>query len=83
VLDEARGEGLGGAVWKRLIAHAPRLYWRSRNDNPVNEFYFSACHGAVKTGRWTVFQRGETDLSRLPEMVERIAALPATLKEAE
>lgn len=82
VLDEARGEGLGGAVWKRLVAYAPRLYWRSRSDNPVNEFYFNVCHGAVKTGRWTVFQRGETDLARLPDMVAQIAALPATLQEA-
>ncbi|MCC5996386.1 MAG: acetylglutamate kinase [Oceanicaulis sp.] len=82
VLDEARGEGLGGAVWKRLIAHAPRLYWRSRSDNPVNEFYFSTCHGAVKHGRWTVFWRGESDLTRIPAMVARIAALPATLEEA-
>lgn len=81
VLDEARGEGLGGAVWKRLVAHAPRLYWRSRSDNPVNEFYFAACHGAVKSGPWTVFQRGETDLRRLPDMVETIAALPPTLEE--
>ncbi len=80
VLDEARGEGLGGAVWRRLVKHAPRLYWRSRSDNPVNEFYFNACHGAVKTGGWTVFWRGEDDLSRTPDMVERIAALPATLE---
>ncbi|KAA5800935.1 acetylglutamate kinase [Alkalicaulis satelles] len=82
VLDEARGEGLGGAVWKRLIAHAPRLYWRSRSDNPVNDFYFSTCHGAVKQGRWTVFWRGEDDLTRIPQMVARIAALPPTLEEA-
>lgn len=80
VLDEARGEGLGGAVWRRLTAYAPRLYWRSRSDNPINEFYFATCHGAVKTGHWTVFWRGETDLSRIPAMVERIAALPATLR---
>jgi acetylglutamate kinase len=80
VLDDARGEGLGGAVWKRLIAYAPRLYWRSRTDNPINEFYFAACQGAVKTGGWTVFWRGEHDLSVIPAMVERIAALPATLK---
>lgn len=81
VLDEARGEGLGGAVWRRLVTYAPRLYWRSRIDNPVNEFYYAACHGAVKSGRWVVFWRGEDDLSRVPAMVERIAALPATLEE--
>jgi len=80
VLDEARGEGLGGAVWKRLVAYAPRLYWRSRSDNPVNEFYFAVCDAAVKRGGWTVFSKGEADLSRLPDMAETIAALPATLE---
>lgn len=81
VLDAARGEGLGGAVWKRLVAYAPRLYWRSRIDNPVNEFYYAVCQGAVKSGRWVVFWRGEDDLSRIPEMVTAIAALPPTLEE--
>lgn len=81
VLDEARGEGLGGAVWRQLVAYAPRLYWRSRADNPVNEFYYAVCHGAVKSGRWIVFWRGEDDLSRVPSMVERIAGLPPTLEE--
>ncbi|PWE16454.1 acetylglutamate kinase [Marinicauda salina] len=80
VLDDARGEGLGGAVWRRLVEFAPRLYWRSRADNPVNEFYFAACHGAVKVGGWTVFWRGEDDLARIPTMVDRIVALPETLE---
>ena len=82
VLDAARGEGLGGAVWKRLVAYAPRLYWRSRRDNPINEFYFAVCDSAIKRGEWTVFQRGETDLARLPALAEQIAALPASLEEA-
>ena len=81
VLDEARGEGLGGAVWRKLVEYAPRLYWRSRADNPVNEFYYAVCHGAVKSGRWIVFWRGEDDLSRIAERVARIAALPPTLEE--
>ncbi|MCP2669425.1 acetylglutamate kinase [Maricaulaceae bacterium EIL42A08] len=82
VMDAARGEGLGGAVWKRLVAYAPKLYWRSRRDNPINEFYFAACDSAIKRGEWTVFQRGETDLSRLPQLAEQIAALPASLEDA-
>ncbi len=81
VLDAARGEGLGGAVWKRLVAYAPRLYWRSRRDNPINEFYFAVCDSAIKRGEWTVFQRGESDLSRLPALAEEIAGLPASLED--
>tara|TARA_Y100001001_G_scaffold156499_1_gene173458 strand:+ start:8005 stop:9357 length:1353 start_codon:yes stop_codon:yes gene_type:complete len=83
VLDEARGEGLGGAVWRRLIEYAPKLYWRSRSNNPVNEFYFSTCQGAVKSGPWTVFWRGEDDLTKIPARVERIAGLPATLEDGK
>lgn len=81
VLDAARGEGLGGAVWKQLVAYAPRLYWRSRRNNPINEFYFATCDSAIKHGEWTIFQRGETDLSRLPQLAEAIAALPPSLEE--
>ncbi|MCP2679235.1 acetylglutamate kinase [Maricaulaceae bacterium NA33B04] len=81
VLDAARGEGLGGAVWKQLVAYAPRLYWRSRRNNPINEFYFATCDSAIKRGDWTIFQRGETYLSRLPQLAEQIAALPPSLEE--
>ena len=80
VLNDARGEGLGGAVWRYLIEYAPRLYWRSRRDNPINEFYFNSCDGAVKSGDWIVFQRGETDLARMADLVEKIADLPATVE---
>ncbi|WP_019960029.1 acetylglutamate kinase [Woodsholea maritima] len=80
VLEDARGEGLGKAVWRRLVDYADRLYWRSRRDNPVNDFYFAECDGAIKQGKWTVFWRGETDLTRIPDMVAKIAALPPTLE---
>ncbi|WP_420430887.1 acetylglutamate kinase [Hyphobacterium sp.] len=82
VLEEARGEGLARAVWQALVDHAPQLYWRSKTANPVNSFYFQECDGAAKTGQWTVFWRGETDLGRVPALVQRVAALPETLGRA-
>lgn len=81
VLEDARGEGLGGALWRRLCDHVPEFYWRSRYDNPVNEFYYNACDGAVRSGIWTIFWRGDVDLQCLPNRLTRIASLPATLKE--
>lgn len=80
VLEEARGEGLARAVWQAMIDYAPRIYWRSRSSNPVNSFYFQECDGAVRQDGWTVFWKGETDLSIVPAMVERIAGLPETLE---
>lgn len=82
VLEDARGEGLGGAVWRHLTQFAPEFFWRSRYDNPINEFYFNACDGAVRSGVWTVFWRGPAELDKLPERVRRIAELPPTLEDS-
>ncbi|WP_421788893.1 acetylglutamate kinase [Hyphobacterium sp.] len=79
VMEDARGEGLARAVWHQLVDYAPRLYWRSKTLNPINQFYFSQCDGAVRKGDWTVFWRGEDDISRMPGLADHIAALPETL----
>jgi acetylglutamate kinase len=75
VLDEARGEGLGAAVWRELRHHAPKLFWRSRVGNPINPFYFSEADGSIRSGDWHVFWVGETDWAKLPAHVAHIAAL--------
>lgn len=81
VLDDARGEGLGRAVWHRLVEYAPRLVWRSRTSNPVNGFYFDECDGAVRRDEWTVFWRGEdVSLTAIDAVVEKIFALPPSLE---
>ena len=80
VLDDARGEGLGRAVWHRLVEYAPRLIWRSRTSNPVNGFYFEECDGAVRRDEWTVFWRGEDiALADINGVVEKAFVLPPTL----
>lgn len=81
VLDAARGEGLGRAVWQHLIEYAPRLIWRSRTDNPVNAFYFSQCDGAVRGEDWTVFWRGEIGGADWDGLLQAVLTRPATLKE--
>jgi len=80
VLDEARGEGLGRAVWQRLVDYAPRLLWRSRTNNPVNGFYFDQCHGAMRRDAWTVFWRGPMRPAELEPLIDQIFELPATLE---
>lgn len=81
VMDEARGEGLGRAVWQRLVDYAPRLIWRSRTTNPVNGFYFDQCNGAVRRDEWTVFWRGAMDPADLAPVIEHVFALPPTLED--
>ncbi len=81
VLESARGEGLGQAVWARAAADHPRLVWRARSDNPVNEFYFKVCDGAVKRAPWIVYWRG-LDAGEAAPLAEQAAARPPTLMEA-
>ena len=80
VLDDARGEGLGRAVWRRLVQRSPRLYWRSRWDNPVNGFYFEECDGAVKGGDWVAFWTGPDMPAEADALTRKILALPPSLE---
>lgn len=81
VLDDARGEGLARGVWKRLVAETPEFIWRSRTENPVNEFYFDVADGSVRRGRWTIFWKGLDDFTRLTPLVDKVAALPPAFED--
>ncbi len=55
VTRAAQGEGLGGDIWYKTVKKFPRLFWRSRSDNPVNAWYFEKSDGALKFDHWTLF----------------------------
>lgn len=54
----ARGEGVGGDLWRALSRDCPRLLWRSRAHNPITTWYEHHCDGLVREGDWHVFWRG-------------------------
>ena len=80
VAEDAQGEGLGRAAWLRMKADTPQLFWRSRPDNPVNEFYAEECDGCVKGERWTVFWYGLDSFAQIQRCVELCRVRPVTLK---
>jgi acetylglutamate kinase len=80
VLDEAQGEGLGRAVWQVMRENNPRLFWRSRQGNPVNAFYHGESDGSIKQGHWRVFWYGMEAFDDIRWCVEHCAHRPATLK---
>lgn len=55
---EARGEGLANELWQDVIRDHPALFWRAREDNPVNHWYEKQAEGFHRSGRWRVFWRG-------------------------
>jgi len=82
VADDAQGEGLGRAAWQVMRAENPQLFWRSRPENPINEFYFDEADGCIKGERWNVFWYGIDDWDTIARCVAHSRARPATLKPA-
>lgn len=63
VTPDAQGEGLASAMWQVLNARFPRLYWRSRNINPITSWYFQHADTSFRKGKWVVFTAGIEDAS--------------------
>jgi acetylglutamate kinase len=79
VLDDAQGEGLGRAVWLEMREQNPRVFWRSRHANVVNDFYFSESDGSYRLNGWTMFWYGISDFGEIQRCVEHAHHRPATL----
>ncbi len=79
VTDDARGEGLGGAVWNVIRQHHPVLYWRARRHNPINQFYIRQADGLYKGSDWHMFWYGDIATAQLGELYNHLQASPATI----
>jgi acetylglutamate kinase len=75
VLPVARGEGLGQELWREMLKDTPRLFWRSRPENPVNSWYVTVCDGMQRTPEWHVYWRGAS-AEQVPALVAEALARP-------
>ena len=82
VADDAQGEGLGAAAWSVMRQETPKLFWRSRHDNPINAFYLQAADGCLKCGHWTVFWYGLEGFAEIERAVAYCLDKPASFHEA-
>ncbi|MFT3806412.1 acetylglutamate kinase [Arenimonas sp.] len=82
VSDDAQGEGLGRAAWQVMRADNTRLFWRSRSDNAINDFYFDEADGCLKGERWNVFWYGLEGFDDIRFAVDHCLTRPATLMSA-
>ncbi|QDH70409.1 acetylglutamate kinase [Marilutibacter alkalisoli] len=82
VLDDAQGEGLGRAVWLVMREQNPRLFWRSRHGNAVNQFYYSESDGCYRQEKWKVFWYGIEDFGEIERCVAHCAGREPTLADA-
>ena len=79
VLDDAQGEGLGRAVWNVMHEETPKLFWRSRHNNPVNIFYYAVSDGCYKQEKWKVFWYGIEDFAEVERCVAHCRSRAPTL----
>lgn len=80
VADDAQGEGLGRTIWRHITDEFDRFLWRSRNDNPIRNFYLNESDGHVNCGDWTVFWKGQFDLAKMPELINAAVEKPASFE---
>ena len=73
VTPTAQGEGVGAALWQQIRSRYPKLYWRSRADNPVNSWYNKQSDFCIRRGKWQVFGYGVTDMNQVQRLVEDAA----------
>jgi len=70
----AQGEGLGRDLWQVVERDFPRMFWRTRPDNPISTWYSGICDGLVRLPRWHVFWRG-IEPAMVPMIVEHALAV--------
>lgn len=58
VTKEAQGEGIARDIWDRIVETNDSFFWRSRLDNPFNDWYIRVCDGMQVVDGWRVFWRG-------------------------
>eukprot|EP00949_MAST-11_sp_MAST-11-sp1_P004536 g4536.t1 len=85
VSTHMQGMGTGIAMWNKLREDEPRLFWRSRGTNPINNWYFSSSDFCAKLGLddtdWRLFAYGvdlQRDASTVADMRVVASRIPPT-----
>ena len=74
VTPEARGEGLGAALWQALRAKCPAMYWRARANNPIAPWYFQQADTCDRRAGWVVYTIGIESPDQRAALVDDAAA---------
>ena len=78
----SRGEGVGRDLWRAMQHDFPRLFWRSRADNPITSWYRENCDGmvriAIADAPWWVLWRGLAPLE-IPSAIQYCACAASSL----
>ncbi|KYQ92652.1 acetylglutamate kinase [Tieghemostelium lacteum] len=80
VRKSTQGLGLGDLIWRILQRDNDKLYWRSRNNNPLNPWYFQRCQGSFRADEsFTIFWYGDDKFEDGSHMIEAALNKPITI----
>ncbi|MDB2437095.1 hypothetical protein N9W89_00125 [Hellea sp.] len=71
----AQGEGIARDIWDTMCSEIPAFFWRSRMENPFNDWYMSSCDGMQINGDWRVFWKG-LDAPEVPGAIIAASSAP-------
>ena len=75
VSKAARGEGIARDIWDAMCGDIPAFFWRSRMENPFNDWYMETCDGMQISGDWRVFWKG-LEAPEVPGAIIAAASAP-------
>lgn len=77
----AQGEGIARDIWDTMCSQIPAFFWRSRMENPFNDWYMSSCEGMQINGDWRVFWKG-LDAPEVPGAIIAASSAPDDFEPA-
>lgn len=81
--SEAKGIGLGATMWTRIRERHPKLFWRSKTNNPANAWYLARADGMHRDRDWLVFWCGVEDRTLIEACIADALSQEATFHEPE
>ncbi|KAG4093603.1 DUF619-domain-containing protein [Neocallimastix lanati (nom. inval.)] len=84
VSPDSQGIGVADILWKRMKRDYPNMLWRSRVENPVNNWYFERSSGSIfvptEHQDWRLFYYGESGSHFIKNYCEIVRNIPASFK---
>eukprot|EP00835_Amoeboradix_gromovi_P006988 NODE_976_length_2646_cov_0.144876.p1 type:complete len:351 gc:universal NODE_976_length_2646_cov_0.144876:167-1219(+) len=77
-----QSSGVAELLWNHLKSNHKTLAWRSRADNPANNWYLSRSDGSFSLNKkWKLFWYGDLQLSYIGALQKLIDDIPSTFSE--
>ncbi|XP_062519318.1 N-acetylglutamate synthase, mitochondrial-like [Corticium candelabrum] len=64
-----RGDGIATILWSQIRRDYSNLFWRSKIDNPIRNWYFQKAEGSWKDEEWIIYWYGINNRDYLNQLI--------------